>query len=522
MKNIDIKYTIAILALLVFSACDTEDDLRDDIIADSDNPFASVEITSESGSADFTKYVSVGNSITAGLMDAALYASGQVYSFPNLLAAQFATAGGGAFVQPDVDTDRGFNILLNNTSNPSSGTFGRFILNTVTPGPEPLIPGDDLTPYSGPPVNNFGVPDARVVDMTIPQYGLETGGNYFYFRFASDPGVSTILGDVLASNGTFHTVWIGNNDVLGWVASGGVGPDGEVTPGAELSPTALTGVTNFDLAFNAVLGAITGGGGKAAVLNIPNILATPLLQAVPWNSIPLDQATADQLNAGFAGLNGALDGLAGAGLISQEEADRRKVVYEAIENNPILAVDDSMEDLGAKFDLLGLSGEQRAGLEPFTQSRPLTENDFVILFAGRFLGTEVGGDPTQVVGVSVPIGDDQIITADEALLAATRTATFNGIIAAAVAADPNAELVDANAKFTEIATAFVTDGGYLINGLSVQPDFTPNGIFSVDAIHPNPRGHGIIANEIIKVINDKFGATIPPVDILNLPGVTIK
>ena len=216
-----------------------------------------------------------------------------------------------------------------------------------------------------------------------------------------------------------------------------------------------------------------------------------------------------------------MDGLAGAGLISQDEADRRKVVYEASENNPILAVDDSMEDLGAKFDLLGLSTEQRAGLEPFRQSRPLTENDFVILFAGRFLGTEVGGDPNQVIGVSVPIDDDQIISADEALLAGTRLATFNAIIAAAVAADANAELVDANAKFTEIATAFVTDGGYDISGLKVQPDFTPNGIFSVDAIHPNPRGHGIIANEIIKVINDKFGATIPEVDILNLPGVTI-
>ena len=95
MKNIDIKYSIALLTLLVFASCSTEDDLRDDIIADSNNPFVPVEITAESGSADFTKYVSVGNSITAGLMDAALYESGMKYSFPNLLAAQFATAGGG-------------------------------------------------------------------------------------------------------------------------------------------------------------------------------------------------------------------------------------------------------------------------------------------------------------------------------------------------------------------------------------------------------------------------------------------
>ena len=526
MKITDIKYIACLVGIIAFAACDTEDELREDIIANTPNPLEPVTQTADAGSTDFTKYVAVGNSITAGLMDAALYRSGQSYSFPNLLAQQFALAGGGAFVQPTVDGDRGFNISLNDLGNPNNAAFGRFLLNVVTPGPEPLIPGEALTPYTGPAVNNFGVPGARVVDLTVPQYGLETGGNYFYFRFASDPGVSTILGDALAAQGTFHTLWIGSNDVLGWLTSGGTAPDGDVTPGAELNPLALTGTANFEAAFNGVLGALTAGGSEVVVLNIPNILATPLFQAVTWDNIPLDQATADQLNAAFTPVNEAFDGLVLAGMIDQEEADLRKVSYTASENNPILANDDFLLDLGPLWDMLVAADQmteaQRAGLEPFRQSRPLTQNDFVFLFAGLVLGNEVDGDPNRVIGVSVPIDDDQIIQADEALKAGTRIATFNAIIAAAVAADPNAELVDANAKFTEIATAFVTDGGYLINGLKVQPDFTPNGIFSVDAVHPNPRGHGIIANEVIKVINDKFGATLPEIDVLNLPGVSIK
>jgi len=521
MKNLSIIYLAVILILAGFASCDTEDELRKDILRDTEP----VTVTADPGTADFIKYVAVGTSISAGLMDAALYTSGQNNSFPNLLAAQFELAGGGDFVQPDINADRGFNILLNKVSDPTNAAFGRFILNVSIPAPEPLIPGDNLTPYSGPPVNNFGVPGARVVDLTVPQYGLESFGNYFYFRFASEPGVSTILGDALGAQGTFHTLEMGSNDVLGWVSAGGNGPDGDVTPGAESNPSALTGTALFGLAFNGVLSELTEGGGKVVVLNIPNILATPLLRAVTWDNIPLDQATADQLNVGFAGLNDALQGMV-PGLISQEEADRRKVVYEASENNPILAIDDSMEDLGPKFDILkdlgAISAEERAGLEPFRQSRPLTEDDFVILFAGRFLGTEVGGDSTQVIGVSVPIDDDQIISKDEAEIASARLELFNDIIAAAVAADANAELVDANAKFTEIVTAFVTEGGYEINGLKLTPDFSPNGIFSVDSIHPNPRGHGIIANEIIKVINEKFGATIPEVDVTALPGVTIR
>jgi len=519
-SNIYFKYLTLLLFFAGLSACETEDELRGDIIADSPNPFVPVEVTADAGSADFSKYVAVGNSLTAGLMDGALYTEGQNNSFPNLLAKQFALAGGGEFVQPDIDTDRGFNVLLNSLSNPSSGNFGRFLLDTSVPAPSPLVPGAPLTPYTGSAVNNFGVPGARVVDLNIPQYGLETGGNYFYFRFASDPGVSTIMGDALAAQGSFHTLWIGSNDVLGWVSGGGVAPDGDVTPGAELNPSALTGTTNFTAAFTGTLDALTAGGGKVVVMNIPNILATPLLQAVSYDRIELDQATAEQLNTGLAPVNAALGAMTNFG-VSQEEIDRRLISY-AEGNNPILAIDDSLDDFGPFFDLLGLPAAQRAALEPFRQSRPLTANDFVILFSARDLGTVVNGDPNLLTGISYPIGDDKIITADEALKAGIRIATFNAIIAGAVAADPNAELVDANQIFTDVVEDFLAQGGYEVGGQKLTPDFSPNGIFSVDAVHPNPRGHGIIANEIIKVINEKFGATLPLIDVLNLPGVSIR
>ena len=51
------------------------------------------------GSANFSKYVALGNSITAGYADNALYREGQDNSYPSILAHQFALAGGGALVQ---------------------------------------------------------------------------------------------------------------------------------------------------------------------------------------------------------------------------------------------------------------------------------------------------------------------------------------------------------------------------------------------------------------------------------------
>ena len=43
-----------------------------------------------SGDADFSSYVAVGNSLTAGYMDGSVSRVGQSYSFPNTLAGQFA------------------------------------------------------------------------------------------------------------------------------------------------------------------------------------------------------------------------------------------------------------------------------------------------------------------------------------------------------------------------------------------------------------------------------------------------
>ena len=58
-----------------------------------------------SGDADFSTYVAVGNSLTAGYMDGTVSRVGQTYSFPNLLAQKFALVGGGEFTQPSYADD---------------------------------------------------------------------------------------------------------------------------------------------------------------------------------------------------------------------------------------------------------------------------------------------------------------------------------------------------------------------------------------------------------------------------------
>jgi len=64
--------------------------------------------TPGAGSANFTSYVAVGNSLTAGYADGALYISGQKYGWANTLAYQLKSVGmKGRFKIPLMPTENG-------------------------------------------------------------------------------------------------------------------------------------------------------------------------------------------------------------------------------------------------------------------------------------------------------------------------------------------------------------------------------------------------------------------------------
>src|SRR5690606_36231053 len=86
-----IKYILLSTILIGFTACNNDDD----------NGTGSEPLPPlTAGNADFSKYVAVGASFSAGFTDNALFIAGQQNSFPNILSQQFANAGGGSFSQP--------------------------------------------------------------------------------------------------------------------------------------------------------------------------------------------------------------------------------------------------------------------------------------------------------------------------------------------------------------------------------------------------------------------------------------
>ena len=262
-----IKLLVTVLLFsFIFISCDDYTELE-----------APVKQTVKTGSVDFTRFVAIGNSITAGYQSGTLYQGAQMYAYPNLIAQQVGTK----FEMPYVsDPGLGGRMEVQNLSpftiyyNPSTGAP----LNLNYPAP----------------YNNLGVPGALLYDVYYATSSTTCASYVFggipnpYFDLIlrnSALGIGTQLQQALAQTPTFVTLWIGNNDVLGYATSGGT------------SPAAPTDATTFGQLFGGIGQGLAQSGAKVVVANIPNVAAIPFFTTVglqmalnpgiPWSTLPL-------------------------------------------------------------------------------------------------------------------------------------------------------------------------------------------------------------------------------------------
>ena len=504
MKN-TIKFMIGLLAIGLVS-CEPE---FENAVTD--------EGFYDAGDADFSNYVSLGNSLTAGYADGALYMSGQEDSYPNIMAEQFGFVGGGDFTQP-LTSDNFGGLLYGGVQI----TGNRLVLSADengNPFPTPLdgTPTTDVTTSATGPFNNMGVPGAKSFHLVTPGYGSVAGvangtANPWFARFATSES-TTVLADAVSLNPTFFSLWIGNNDILGYATSGGSGVDqtGNFDP-STYGGNDITDPNVFAAAYSAQVDALVAGGAKGVLLNIPDVTSIPYFTTVPTRSIPLDAATAGAVNAQFALYNGALGQLVAGGFISAEEAAIRAINFVEGVNYPIMT-DVDLTDVTAI--LIG------AGLDPQTaallgQLRQVKSDDLVVLTASSALGTVPDpSNPTGVVGVSIPLQDVFVLTSTEKARVDTATQSFNAIIEGLAAAN-ELGYVDSNAALAEVAST-----GHVFNGGVMTNAYVTGGGFSLDGVHLTPRGYAFCANMIIDVVNTTYNASVPKVDIGTYGTVTL-
>lgn len=512
MKKI-FHFIIALSLTSVFTACYQDPRKVDPAAA-----------PARSGTANFTKYIAVGNSLTAGFADGGLYNAGIANSYPNLLATQFRLAGGGAFVQPlfptdnfdgfpyrkqvglpssrtclkSIPTDLGTVDGINNTPqdfspvNPAA-SCGKFAFSTtVTPlyAPPGANPVPILLPYIGAPLNNLGVPGIRVNHLDVPRFGSNRAFgasdiffNPFYERMlnASNRNASYLeYVSAQAADATFFTCWLGNNDVLAYAMAGA--PDAGTT--ALNFSNDMTDLGVFTTNLTAMVDKLTENNRRGVLVTIPYVDRAPFFTTIKLRlSVPSPTSSAP-------------NAVRESGLLDMVNCGRATPI------NDLFIQAKSGVRAANSGDLFMLGSQGHYGL----LGRPLEGG------TGASTPFPYGLHPNN------PLLDIHVLDVDEVADIKTRTDQFNGVMAALVAAKPTQlALVNIN---TAVVDALASPFGFSSFGITYRNTYLQGGAFSTDGIHLTPAGYAVVANEIIKATNARFGSAIP---LINTAGFsTVK
>lgn len=443
------------------------------------------DFSPSNGGVDFSNYIAVGNSLTAGYSDGGLYLSGQQQSYPAILAQQFKTAGGGDFVQPlfteAQSNGSGYLRLAGFTAAGlpiTANVTDKLALRAGATAAKPLY-----TKFTD-KINNLGVPGIRLSDVETAGYA-STQGNPFFERITPDAQAGqTYLARVAASNPTFFTNWLGNNDVLGYATAGGAA--------SSLTPTA-----DFTAKNGKIVDALTANGAKGLVATIPDVTNIPFFTTVG------------------PGFRTTLEGLKVPGLVIQTGSTPGGPTTS---NRKQIATADIRDANGNGRQLFTLLSSPFLGLLNQKTGRAWR---YVYAQSGQpaagfplFLAA-YGVDTLSTFGTSAgnPIPSLFVLDDAEQTLVRTSTTAFNSAIIAK-AQSKGLAVFDANTFFSQVAAR-----GIVTNGVNNTASFISGNLFSLDGVHPTPRGYAIVANEMIRAINSKYGAKVPTVNPNDYRGV---
>ena len=444
MKKILISLSLLTFIALSIIGCEDYTDLTEPSI--------------DLGSANFSRFVSIGNSLTMGEQSASVFQSGQNYSFGNIIARQVGTTYAQAtFSDP--------------------GTGGRLEIakfNIVNGNPVPVIytnpnTGSPTNLTYPAPYNNLGIKGAFLYDVlnatsATTCYTANFGVPNPLFDVVLR-GLGTQLELAIAQQPTLITLWIGNNDILAFATRGGLFPP--------------TSVSNFQSQYTQLLTALHSTGAQIIIGNLPNALLFPYFNTV-----------------------GPQVGLAIQGIPSAQG-----LVYQTT-GAPGIAI-ATATDLINKNVFITLSGSSAASLIGDTNGLYYSTNGIPVP-PGVNTAFPFGLTPEN------PFPNGLVLDPAEIAAYLALRDGYNQIISG-LAAQFDYYVINWDNLFNSLASS----NGLVVNGVTYDANYISGNFFSLDGIHPTSQGYGIIANEFIEGVNSKYGSSIPAVDVSTIPSSLI-
>lgn len=404
-------------------------------------------------SLDFSRFVSIGDSITSGYTDGALFYEGQLNAFSNLLAQQFKLFGGRMFNQPLLNPESvgvgfyGNSRLVFKTNDDCSGScFG--IPTYVSKCGDLSAFVENVFEKQG-PFHNMSVPSAKLISLRKEGIGNPKNGtgnyNPFFTRMASNPESASILSDALALDPTFFTLFIGNNDVLTYASSGGTMDF--------ITPSDGDAGIGFNKSLEEVVNMLIENGAQGAIANLADITSVPYFTVIPYDGLFLTKQQADNLNSKYKN-----EGL------SFHEGKNPFVINDSSNNNQCI--------------------------------RQIKKGELIIL------EIQLNPDKNKYLKAELPIPKNYVLTLSEIININNALNSYNDFIKY-IADQKKLAFVDVNSFTKSLKPEIIFDE------LTLCTSYHEDRIFSLDGLHLNAKGQLFLANIFIKAINTNYSCSIP-------------
>jgi hypothetical protein len=412
-----------------------------------------------SGEADFSRTIAIGGNYLTGYTNGALDCNSQKLSLPVLVASAFEKAGGSPVEPWIMDCNSSFGLHLKPWESQFTSASS---LGTRTDCKEEVSLG---------PVRELL--NASILSSVLnTRFYKENAFNY------SVPFART--SDILNPSFSISFPSGNNNPYFGFFAKV-PGVSTLLSDALEQKPSffilwtgmediyeyARNGGSNstipssedFSQKLDSILTALTKDGAKGVVMNVPSIEHIPFYTLIPPRGLDLKQSTADSLNA-LTGLN-----------------------FTVGENGFMI------------HDVFSQSGY-----------RQLMANEYVLLTV------PLDSIKCDYLGILDILPNRYVLDYSEIAIINKAVSQYNAVILQKTQQYKLAH-TDINGFLRNV------DKGIKWDGVNFNTSFVSGGFFSLDGYHPTQKGFALMANEVIKSVNERYKAQVPTVNCLECSGV---
>lgn len=445
----------------------------------------------------FSNFYVLGDTYASGFMDGALYKGGQEYSYPGIFGSKLNEIyAEPVFQQAEVASETGFNAEATAEAGSIKGKYSllyRTVLS-IYPARNPSE-GDQINSWTGSltDLHDFSIPGMK-------SFEADSSGaldaNVYFSRL--NAGNATPADLVIDRQPGAVLINLGYEDILNYALNGGAGSENPAP--ADIGEYDLTPGVVFESTMNSLVNRLLNEtNSDIFIATIFNPLAAPYFQTLKH------VLEIERYSGGYIGSLGNYyedfnlnvfhyNDLENGG--APDELDRPKILFDSIgypnvdpRNRARVIVDEYLADAILNDGTV------------IPKWRQLSEKELVLYKNEPYL------NESSPLSGEVPLSDAQALTEPEIEIINQRVQAFNSIIENLASAQNRVHLVDITTPIN-----LIIDDGYIVDGVRPSLEFDRYGIFSADGYTLNPRGNAIIANELIKAVNEVHNSNLQPVD----------